>query len=528
MIGRFVRFNSNLVPSSGKKTPQRGGLTMMDPSLSKLLKAKPHYDATKLKEGSSFEFHSGPNPSQQYQHQIESKVKGKSKFQKLLPSLLISGGICWGIFAYHYYTHDFNEEKDTDAGLLTLEKFLPYVVTFNYKIDEDHYLIELTRKNRAEKLLQINQQKLFDGSRIWSIEIAQPDINITRNYTPLPFYVAGVNPTTGKPHLRLVSKLEEEGKFVVIVKRYKQGEMSRWLTSRPLLSTIKVKGPHVEWKPPGNPINQLTDRAQMSNTLKDLPFDVPPENYTPDNLLFYAGGTGVYPALQMLYSPNPPRGFTEVFWSVHNKSEILPQLNTLNHYLEISNRAKIWILDSSSGRRLTEKDIKRPQDRGFLLAQKGWLGFLSNSETVSTESIENNLEAQVWKEQRKRQIKEDIERQLRGEKPLVAHSDAVDVQDQDKDQDSNAQHLSDSRLLKQKDTPPNALQAWIGGLWGKETPGATFALVCGPERYEEFVCGKSDRNNAQGVDRAEIEGIMGDKGWVRGGREGKGVWRLVG
>lgn len=90
---------------------------------------------------------------------------------------------------------------------------------------------------------------------VWSVLFKQPQLQIGRDYTPLP-------PTADDDSLRF------------FIRRDPHGEVSRYLHGLSLGSTVELRGPQLEYKIP-------------SST---------------QEVLFIAGGTGIAPALQASYS----------------------------------------------------------------------------------------------------------------------------------------------------------------------------------------------------------------------------------
>lgn len=483
---------------SSKVSKPSASLPAMDPSLKALLtKDKTIYNPLLNTKDTKFEFNAPKTPKQLYKDQLNERIKPKSKFIKLLPSLIICTGICWAMFTYKYITNTNDPDVDDDTALLKIDKFLPYIISFKYKINDDHYLIELTRKNRAEKL--IHNEQLFNGDKLWSIEVMQPDINIVRNYTPLPMYVAGIDPTTKEPHLRLVKELEEEGKFILIVKRYNDGEFSKWLTNKNILDEVKIRGPIIDYKFPYHPLNRIDERPQMSNTLSTIKPDPQwPENLPkPENYTFYGAGTGILPLFQLLYSPNPPKGFIDVFYSLKDESELLPQLKTLNFFAENCGRVKFHYLQSSKNERLSIDNVNPPTLPNF------------------TGGMDLHISEEVFKQKLLREKKLEVQNQINGsklEEPKETEKPLVII-------DSSSGERVDSETVIRPSTSKiradNAYQQWT--FFKKQsnpsTPLSSFAFICGPERYITDVSGKPDLNNLQMKDNGPIGGYLKEKGW---------------
>lgn len=92
----------------------------------------------------------------------------------------------------------------------------------------------------------------------WSVEFKQPQLQVARSYTPLP-------PT---PDMRNTSDLR------FLIRRERGGEVSNYLANLPVNATVELRGPH-----PG--VNLPKDAADV---------------------VFLAGGTGIAPAMQVVYT----------------------------------------------------------------------------------------------------------------------------------------------------------------------------------------------------------------------------------
>ncbi|ODV82728.1 hypothetical protein CANARDRAFT_30588 [[Candida] arabinofermentans NRRL YB-2248] len=477
---------------SSKVSKPTGGLPAIDAKLSDLMQ-EPNfqYDPKNNKLETSYEFHAPKSPSQTKNDQIKEN-HNKSRFKTMLPSLLVGVAIVWGFFTYDYLRE--NPNKDTDTELLRDDKFLSYLITFKHKIDDDHYLIELTRKNKGRSFTPYG--KLFDGKKLWSIEIMQPDINIVRNYTPLPLYVAGVSPDTKEPHLKLITKSEEEGKFVIVVKRYNTGEFSRWLTNLNLLDEVKIRGPHTEHKIPFHPLDKYQDRPQLSSLLSNIEPDpiYPEEIPKPESFNFYGAGTGVMPLLQLLYSPNPPKGFIHAFISLEKESNLMDQFKTLNYFAEKCGRVKFTYLVSENNERLTPEYINKPTLPNFT-------GILDMK--VSEAAHREKLLAQ-----KKREIKNQI--QGGGGTSSPSQVDEIDHLSQKPVIYNGLELIPKIQVSMKPDAKPKRFFFFNKG---DDLPQPSFTFICGPENYISYISGKPQLNNLEGKDYGEIGGLLKDKGW---------------
>lgn len=490
----------------------------LDHSLSSLLSSpKIEYNPNLVQSAKSYSYSAPKTPLELKNELIRDKVKGKTKFQKLLPSILVALLASWAIFTYKYLNSYIDPDADDDPLLLRTDKFLPWVISFKYQIDSDHYLLEVTRKNKSQNLLS-TPQKLFDGSQIWSVEIMQPDINITRNYTPLPMYVAGVDPYNHKPILRTINDETGEAKMVLIVKRYPQGEFSKWLTNLQLLDEIKLRGPHIEFKLPWHPLNKFDQRPQMNFNVNQIAPDPKwPIGELPDaeNIDYYGAGTGILPLYQMIYSPNPPKGFINVFYSMQSPSEIPDQIKLINFFAEQIGRVKFNYI---YGRRLLDTEVNEPSLRNF-----NGLEDLKMSKEAFKELLKREKRNEIRNQLQSTGDEEDAsapaaEPNATATAPVQSGNILSKIQLTPKDlKDINLDPLEDIKI-----TPKSAYQSSIlkrlyrlykNEPEGEERPFASLAIVCGPVGYMQWLSGKSDLNNLEKVDYGKIGGVLKSKGW---------------
>lgn len=99
---------------------------------------------------------------------------------------------------------------------------------------------------------------------IWSVLFKQPQLQIGRDYTPLP----------PAPDVGSDSERADDESLRFLIRREPHGEVSRYLHSLPIGSEIEIRGPQLECEIDPNV----------------------------DHILFIAGGTGIAPALQAAYT----------------------------------------------------------------------------------------------------------------------------------------------------------------------------------------------------------------------------------
>lgn len=200
-----------------------------------------------------------------------------------------------------------SKSKDNDRPTeLQPEYFTPYKITRKVANDSNHFIIELTPITTQKT----NIWSQLTNRKIWSVEVKQPEIMVTRNYTPLPLqFVNG-----DSDDLKVINQNDTEnnnnnGKLVLFIKNYDQGEVSKWIANLPLNHTIEIRGPFVEYS---------------------IPKQV-------NNVNFFAAGTAIVGPLQLLlnpYSNYQSNHKLNIFYSCGDiQKELGPIRNILSNYI---------------------------------------------------------------------------------------------------------------------------------------------------------------------------------------------------
>ncbi|KAH3666596.1 hypothetical protein WICMUC_005580 [Wickerhamomyces mucosus] len=265
-----------------------------------------------------------------YEFPQEPKHKPNLRWRKYFPIFALVGGASWAAYTINYFIDDIPSEY------LSLDKFIPFVITNKLDVDQDHYLIELTPKyNKWKK----SDNQIWNGNKLWSVEIKQPQIMVVRKYTPLPLEI---HKDQNEIFIRVQNEDNyREGKLVLYIKKYQQGEVARWISRKPIGEDLELRGPFIEYQIPQTVNNKDYERPIFEN----LPSEVRPDDLnklkiTPDNLAFFAAGTGITPILQSLLSKNPYFGFTTIYYSRRTTSESKP-FDRLLYFLEKLDRIKL-------------------------------------------------------------------------------------------------------------------------------------------------------------------------------------------
>lgn len=150
----------------------------------------------------------------------------------------------------------------------------------------------------------------FWARGVWSVEVKQPELMVSRRYTPLPCLERIVLPELGAGMLKESSMLvegegqgedggEKGGELRLLIKFEPEGEVSRWLFGLPVGSTVWFRGPRWEWEYPWYGQASKPDESEGRGETIVKGGKVQEEEGVDRAIIFLAGGTGVAPALQV-------------------------------------------------------------------------------------------------------------------------------------------------------------------------------------------------------------------------------------
>ncbi|KAK6457037.1 uncharacterized protein RJT20DRAFT_127169 [Scheffersomyces xylosifermentans] len=442
----------------------------------------------KLKhERVSFEYPGLPNEDEFTKIQ---KPKTVTRWSRYVPKILTAIAVAWGAYTVKVWVYQPETGADSKE-LLDPSEFHKFIVTHKEEIDDDHYLIEIAPKyTRWQYSYNLNYESksIWNGDRIWSVDIKQPEIMVVRAYTPLPLYFLKSEYTRSgerKPLLKVINNdaedYDKQGVMCLYIKKYNDGEVSRYVTNKAIGDEIELRGPNIEYKFPYHPLKQFHQRPIM----RDIPSKIEPEhllektlkiNGLPpfDNLNFFAAGTGIAPILQVLLSRNPYRGFVDIHYSAQKPGEIQP-FERLLFFLEKLDRIKMhYHYDSDKKSILSKKDIIKPEPSAYLSP-------LRLEEKESKMSPEDALKLRM---------------------EILKGNDSTPAS---KSSSAEAEGDSEERVPRYG----SAIQQALATSHLPKRP-ASVSLVCGPEGYITYVAGAKDlNNNAQGP----VGGLLGDKNW---------------
>ncbi|VVT49268.1 uncharacterized protein SAPINGB_P002187 [Magnusiomyces paraingens] len=501
------------------------------------------------------------------------KPEESSPWKRHFPYIAAAAGVLWALYAYKYFV---SGEKTGDTQALEPDKFTTFKITYKEDVAPDVQLIELSPRNYEEyrKVLKA-KESLWNGKNLWSIDVKQPEIQVVRKYTPLPLYFmqGGLSSSSDDPSkkqpalLKMIGKDEDEGRFVLLVKKYNDGEVSRWLHKLPIGTLVDIRGPYVSYRFPFSPIDkEMPPRPPM----EDLPSRMIPEDFPdeyavsvktktksekpeetqnkagfwnkivggsknleenkkqvfvspsgkqtplPENIAFFAGGTGIAPILQSLLSQNPPRGFVDVYYSVRSRNEV--PFSRFLLFLEKAGRAKFHIFVDDENKFLTEADVPTPSP----LQYTGYTNEKLKAEMDRQKKLEETIAEVKRERQQSKEFKESqtIEEPVSKEivetmKPVVSLPESPvtsngNTLDTNEDVSETVERpIVENPRIKYRSILDQVVDRKVTGRDAQlYQQGPSLAIVCGPPGYVTYMAGRRD---ARGT--SPITGILGQKGW---------------
>jgi cytochrome-b5 reductase len=146
--------------------------------------------------------------------------------------------------------------SSADHAVFTPPRFTPFSIVEKHDVSPTSVVLTVRPQTAVRPDIEPYEKSWNEGT--WSVEFKQPQLQIARSYTPLPPISGASSPSD----LRF------------LIRREKGGEVSNYLANLPLHATVEIRGPH----------------AGIG-----LPMDT-------TDIVFLAGGTGIAPAMQVVYT----------------------------------------------------------------------------------------------------------------------------------------------------------------------------------------------------------------------------------
>lgn len=411
--------------------------------------------------------------------------KRVNRWTRYLPKILTVIVVGWGAYMVKIWWFP-SEEEENANDMLDPHKFHTFIVTHKMQIDADHYLIELVPKNKHWQYLyyvNYDDKSIWNGDKVWLVEVVQPDISVVRSYTPLPLYFMKSEHTRlgeREPLLRTVNNdgddYDKGGSMCLYVKRYDDGEVLRYLTLKTVGDEIQLRGPHIEYRMPYHPVKLVQRQRPI---FRDLPLTVEADNGVEnlykthnlppfDNMVVYAAGTGIAPILQVLFSRNPYRGYVTIHYSARKPGELGPMARFL-FFLEKLDRVKVvYHYDSEHselGRGRRNRDFAKPEPPNYLSSKR-----VEEAGDDAAAALKLRMEIMNQEGTKKEMAETPAERGTYYNNGLEQAA----------------------YTMQQRKQPP------------------ALALVCGPDGYVDYVAGK--KNLVTG-EQGPVTGKLGEAGW---------------
>ncbi|KAF9770370.1 hypothetical protein IL306_012103 [Fusarium sp. DS 682] len=196
---------------------------------------------------------------------------------RIFPSLIAFGIILVG-GGYFLLT------PPTRPNTLNNITFVPYAITAREAISPTSFIITAIPRTPNPSLPYLTPSDHRWSYPLWSVEFKQPEVQISRHYTPLP-PLSTEDPT--------------DGSLRFYIRTVGDGEMTNYLGRRQVGEDVFLRGPHVGF--------ELAERLGEHT-----------------RLVFLAGGTGVVPGMQAAKAVLEVNNKTSVdlLWAVRKREEI--------------------------------------------------------------------------------------------------------------------------------------------------------------------------------------------------------------
>ncbi|KAI8657740.1 FAD-binding FR-type domain-containing protein [Fusarium keratoplasticum] len=201
------------------------------------------------------------------------------KQARVLPPLIFISLIIGGV---GYYLATPHSKPDTLNDI----SFVPYAITHREAISPTSFVITIIprKPNPSPPYLTPSDTSSQWSHPLWSVEFKQPEVQISRHYTPLP---------------PLTSEDPTDGALRFYIRAVGDGEMSNYLARRQVGQDVFLRGPHIGF--------ELAERLGEHK-----------------RLVFLAGGTGVVPGMQAAKAvlEASPDASVDLLWAVRKREEI--------------------------------------------------------------------------------------------------------------------------------------------------------------------------------------------------------------
>ncbi|KAI3533095.1 oxidoreductase FAD-binding domain-containing protein [Colletotrichum abscissum] len=242
-----------------------------------------------------------PSPTAPQPHRPPKRRARTFISPRYLPVILLLavGGIAWDAQWLFPSAPQSNDPAEQTA-LGPARKFIPFDVVAREQVSPTSFILTLKAPPSSHSSNVPSVSSLWDIFDLWCVEVKQPQIQVAREYTPLP-------PVPGSSY--------DEDTLRLYVRAVRGGEVSTYLSRLAPPSSpsdgpatkgdkVELRGPHGEF--------DLRSRLGKRG----------------DRVVFLAGGTGIASALQAAQAvlPLADGPSMTIFWAVRSRDEIREQL----------------------------------------------------------------------------------------------------------------------------------------------------------------------------------------------------------
>jgi hypothetical protein len=174
--------------------------------------------------------------------------------------------------------------------ILNPSSFTPYTLIYKHRVSATSSIFTLRPVPPSDRAAAQLRQAWDKSATLWSVQAKQPQLQIGREYTPLPpSRVLEYRDASG-------GEGDNDADIHLLIRKEKKGEMTTYLHGLPMQATVHLRGPYQDVK-------------------------IPPHV---DEVLFLAGGTGISPALQVAHILSRREGTKmHILWANRRREECL-------------------------------------------------------------------------------------------------------------------------------------------------------------------------------------------------------------
>jgi hypothetical protein len=377
-----------------------------------------------------------------------------------------AGAVVVGDQSFKLY-HDWTDDRKKRQLALNTSSFTQYTLVAKTPVSSTSSIFTLRPPSveyGADQLRSLWGQSMS----LWSVQAKQPQLQIGREYTPLPPTEFLRERSLGASRLSTADQHVEtngDADIHLLIRREKNGEMTTYLHSLESPAKVHIRGPYHDVKIPPH----VTD------------------------ILFLAGGTGISPALQVAQIiASRPGAHMDVLWANRRREECRGA---------VSDVPPVPPVESGLFSKI----------KGFLVGSDG----IDYEKARQKQIVEQAKSAAVGKGPIVR-IVEEVKQRAGDQKLTVQFY--VDEEDSYIGQKDIKRVLQRNRQIERSADPNAQRETW--SVEGTGPAGAKLIIVSGPDGFVDYWAGKKRWDKGKEV-QGPLAGVLGTmdlNGWK--------VWKL--